>query len=265
MNLSLFLHFVKLIIKSQMEYRADFLLGALGQVIGYAAKYLVIWLLISTFEEINGWGWNEIAFLYSFNLLAYAIGASFTYTPMGSLEQFIVNGNLDQYLTKPLPPFIYYLARLFNIGYVAHIFISLAIMIWAISQSHVDWSVIKIGYLVLAIISASFLHGAIITFIGAMSFTFIRVKYLFSIYSKMREFIAYPISIYGIVLQFILTWIVPLGMINYYPSLVLLEKSEQGISAGFYGMISIILGPLCFYISYKLWNRNLGRYEGAGG
>ncbi len=54
MNIRLFLHFVKLIIKSRMEYRGAFIIGVVGQIVGYAANYLVIWLLLQRFEVING-------------------------------------------------------------------------------------------------------------------------------------------------------------------------------------------------------------------
>lgn len=263
MSIRLFSYFVSLVVKSQMEYRGAFVIGMVGQILGYAANYLVIWLLLQNFDTINGWNWTQIAFLYSLNLMTYAIGASFTYTPMVGLDQVIVNGNFDKYLTKPLSPFVYFLASLFNIGYLAHILISSSVLLWAIMQADIGWTIFKIVYLILAIISGSLLQAAGLIIIGSLSFIFLRVQYLFSIFSKLKEFIAYPISVYGTMLQIVLTWIIPLAMINYYPSLYLFE---DGLFANqFLGMAALIIGPLCFYLSYKFWMYGANKYQGAGG
>ncbi|HEY2493749.1 MAG TPA: ABC-2 family transporter protein [Paenibacillus sp.] len=263
MNIRLFSYFVTLIIKSRMEYRGAFMIGAVGQITGYAANYLVIWLLLQNFDTINGWNWTEIAFLYSLNILTYAIGASFTYTPMVGLDQTIINGDFDKYLTKPLSPFTYYLANLFNIGYIAHIVISLLVLLWSITQVDVSWTAVKIIYLVLAVISGSFLQAAGLVVIGSLSFIFLRVRYLFEIFFKLKEFIAYPISIYGTLLQMILTWIIPLAMINYYPSIYLFDDSV--LTNKILGIVALAIGPLAFYISYKVWMYGANKYQGAGG
>lgn len=263
MSIRLFSYFVILVIKSRMEYRGAFLIGVVGQILGYAANYLVVWLLLQNFDTINGWNWTEIAFLYSLNLLTFAIGASFTYTPMVGLDQFIINGTFDMYLTKPLSPFTYFLASLFNIGYIAHILISLVMLLWCISQADISWTVFKIIYLILALISGSMLQAAGLIVIGSLAFIFTRVQYMFSIFFKLKEFIAYPISVYGTILQIILTWIVPLAMINYYPSLYLFKDSLY--TNQIMGAVALIIGPLCFYLSYKFWMLGANKYQGAGG
>jgi ABC-2 type transport system permease protein len=55
MTLSLFMHYVRLRMKERMEYRGAFLIGMGSQMLGYAASYLVIWLVLHRFDTINGW------------------------------------------------------------------------------------------------------------------------------------------------------------------------------------------------------------------
>ena len=246
-----------------MEYRGAFVIGAVGQIIGYAANYLVIWLLMQNFQTIYGWSWAEIAFLYSLNLLTYAFGASFTYTPMIGMDQTLINGEFDKYLTKPLSPFPYFLASLFNIGYIAHIVISLLVLAWSISQVDVHWTLLNIVYLLLAVISGSFLQAAGLVVIGSLSFFFLRIRYLFDIFFKLKEFIAYPVSIYGTLLQILLTWVIPLAMINYYPSLYLFRGDFPANKL--LGITALVIGPLAFYLAYRLWMYGTNKYQGGGG
>ncbi len=126
-----------------------------------------------------------------------------------------------------------------------------------------NWTVLKIIYLILAIISGSFLQAAGLVIIGSLSFVFLRVRYLFEIFFKLKEFIAYPISIYGTLLQMILTWIIPIAMINYYPSIFLFDDSV--LTNKIFGIVALVLGPFAFYISYKLWMYGSNKYQGAGG
>lgn len=247
-----------------MEYKESFILGAMGQIVGYTANYLVIWLLLQKFESINGWGWTEIAFLYSLNLLTYAIGASFVYSPMIGLGQILIDGKFEQYITKPLASFPYFIASLFNIGYIAHILISGTVLIWSLVNTSIDWTIVRILYLILAIISASFLQAAFMVAIGSLSFYFLRVQYLFTILFRVREFIAYPISVYGTFFQIILTWIIPLAMINYYPSLFLFSHGSS-IETTLYGLAALVVGPVVFILAYQIWRRGINRYSGAGG
>jgi ABC-2 type transport system permease protein len=264
MSVRLFFHFIRLILRTRREYRGDFLLGMTGQIIGYAANYLVVWMLLQRFETINGWSWPEIAFLYSLNLFTYALGASFTFSSMTSLDQLVIDGSFDKYLVKPLHPFFYLTANLFNLGYIAHILISGSVLWWSMMQISIHWTFIKLLYLLLTIVSGTFLQAAVIVIIGSLVFFFTRVQFLFQLYFRLKDFIAYPISIYGVIIQLVLTWVVPLAFINFYPSLFLLEKNQMSINHWLGWMIPIC-GPVMFWIAYKLWEVGLNKYQGAGG
>lgn len=242
-----------------MEYRFDFILGAIGQVIGYGANYLIVWILLQQFKVIDGWVWSEIALLISLSILTYAIGATFTYTPMTSLSDLIVKGDFDKFLTKPINPLLNLIATFFNYGYIAHIVISGSILIWSFTQLTIDWSLLKVIYLILIIISGSSLQAAWIIFVGSMSFKFLRIDFLFNLFGKVKEFLDYPLTIYAKYIQITLTWIIPLAFINYYPSLYLLGKD-----ANFLVWIAPIVGPVVLLLSLKIWSVQINHYQGTG-
>lgn len=230
-----------------MEYRFDFILGAIGQIIGYGANYLIVWILLQQFNVINGWDWSEVALLISLSIVTYAIGAMFTYSPMTSLSDLIIKGDFDKYLTKPISPLFHLIASFFNYGYIAHIIISFSILTWAFSHLLIDWNVLKVIYLILIVISGSFLQAAFLIIIGCMNFRFLRVEFLFNLYGRLKDFLDYPLTIYAKYIQHILTWIIPLAFINYYPSLFLLNKEVN-----IFVYIAPVIGPIVFLLSLKL-------------
>lgn len=264
MGVRLFLHYARLRMKERMEYRVAFLLGMISQMIGYGAYYLVLWLTLRRFEVIGDWNWPEIAFLYSLNVLTYAIGAAFTYTPMTDLEKLVQQGTFDPILIRPKNPFMVLAAQMFNVGYLGHVLLSGAILGWCISQIDISWSFTSTLFLALSIISGSLIQAALLTFIGSWSLVIVRAEVLFRFNSSLRDFVNYPISIFGPAIQVMLTTLVPLAFMNFYPAAMLLGK-ETGVVLAEVGWITPAVGPLLMLLAYRSFNACTNRYQGAGG
>lgn len=75
----------------------------------------------------------------------------------------------------------------------------------------------------------------------------------------MRQFGQYPFSIYGQTVLRLLTFVVPLAMVQYYPLLYLLDR-ENSILCGFAPLVSLLfLVPSC--VLYRL---GLKKYQSTG-
>ncbi|GLV54115.1 multidrug ABC transporter permease [Dictyobacter sp. S3.2.2.5] len=264
MSLSVFWQFVRLRMKERMEYRAAYLLGILAQIWGYGGQYIVVWLLLRRFQTIHGWSWPQIAFLYSLDLFTYALGAAFTFSPFSELEQMVEEGTFDGVLVQPLNPYLYLVARKYNVGYAAHVILSGLILIWATTQLSFHWTALLFLYFLLILVSGVLLQAAFITFLGSLTFIVIRSQMLFGLYYSIKAAIAYPISIYGAAVQVALTVVFPLAFVNFYPATTLLSKSGQFLP-GWIGWVAPLVGPLIFWLSYRIWTYGMNRYQSAGG
>lgn len=264
MTLSLFWHHVRLRLRERMEYRGAFLLGLLAQGIGYAAELAVVWLLLHRFEAIDGWAWPEIALLYSLSVLTYAIGAAFTYNPMTELEQMVQRGTVETVLVKPTDSFWTLVAQRFNVGYLVHLVFAGTVMAWALTTAPIDWSAVNVLLLVAAVASGSLLQAGLMTLCGTWAFRFTRSWTLFSLYGQTRNFVQFPIGIFGAVPQVLLTLVIPLAFATYYPAATLLSK-DGALFPGWIGWLTPVVGPACFWIAYRVWTRAIDHYQGAGG
>lgn len=262
--MKLFFVFFKYHIKERMEYRSAFIVGVCAQTLAYAANYLVVWMLMQKFGAINGWSWPEVAFLYSIGLFVYAIGASFTFVQMQSLEEMVRDGTFDIILIKPRNPFYYFVTSTFNNGYIAHLLLSGTILVWSLSQLKIEWNLLKVIYFCLNIASGSLVIAGLLTIIGSLTFRVIRLQFLFRLFNRLREFISYPISIYSLFIQILLVFIIPLAFVNFVPSSFIPAKEFQ-YDGNITYILSPFIGPILFYIAYLFWMSNLNRYQGAGG
>lgn len=264
MTLLLFSKLVRLLLKEKMEYRADFVLSAFAQIISYAGDYIVIWLFMKQFNSIAGWNWPEIALLYSIGLFTYALGASFSFVQMSGLEGQVREGTFDTLLIKPVNPYLYLISRGFNLAYIAHISISGTVLIWAIAQLNIQWAWTDYLYLLLALISGAMIHAGLLTAIGATTFVWVRTGYLFSLFFHLKEFISYPLPIFGTVVQLLLTVGVPLAFVNFYPAAFLLSY-ETSLIPHWAKWLVPLAGPLIYGLGYRFWMYGANKYQGAGG
>jgi len=263
MSPAIFWHFARLRMRERMEYRGAYLAGMVAQILAYVADFLVIWVLVRRFGTLAGWTWEEIALLWAFNLLSYAIGAAFTFC-QSELERLIQGGTFDGYLVRPLNPYASFAAQRFNVGYLGHILLATGILAWALTNLEIAWTPLSVLFLMLALLGASLLQAAVLTLLGAWAFRFVRAQFLFGFAGTLRTFVTYPITIYGAAIQVVLTALVPFAFVNFYPAAVLLDK-DGALFPGWIGWLTPLVGVLAFTGAYRVWMRGVNRYQGAGG
>jgi len=263
MTLSLFWHYVTLRWRERMEYRGAFVAGLVAQGLSYVAGFTMIWVLVHRFGTLDGWRWNEVAFLYSLELISYAIGASFAYSQV-EVEGMVQKGTFDGLLVRPLNPYLSLSAQQFNVGYLSHLLIAASIFAWSLGNLDVAWSVANVVFLALAVLGASLIQAAVLSLLGAWAFTFVRATFLFGFAGSLRTFITYPIGIYPALMQVVLTALVPFAFVNFYPATSLLGKDGE-LFPGWIGWLTPIVGVAVFALAYRTWMRGVNRYQGAGG
>lgn len=263
MTPALFWHFARLRMRERMEYRGAYVAGMAAQILSYVADFLVIWVLVRQFGTLAGWTWEEVALLWAFNLLSYAIGAAFTFC-QSELEGLIQGGTFDGYLVRPVNPYLAFAAQRFNVGYLGHILLAGGILAWALGNLPIAWTPHNVAFLVLALIGASLVQAAVMTLLGAWAFLFVRAQFLFGFAGTLRTFVTYPITIYGAAIQVVLTALVPFAFVNYYPAAVLLDK-EGALFPGWTGWLTPVVGAVAFGGAYRVWMRGVNHYQGAGG
>ena len=119
-------------------------------------------------------------------------------------------------------------------------------------------------YLVLAILGGVLIQSGAMILLGSLSFWMLRSSDLAGIvYYDMRTFVHYPLSIFPSFIRIILTYVLPWAIINYYPSLIILQK-VQTTEEFILGILSPVISILFFLLSLFVFNRGLRRYSGSG-
>ena len=264
MSVALFLYFARLRMRERLEYRAAYVMGMVAQIVGWGGDYAVVFLVARRFGGINGWTWPELALLFSFDLFSYAMGASFAFSAMAELETMVRDGSFDAVLTRPVDPLFYLVARKYNVGHLAHVILSGSFLIWSLQRVDVHWNVGLAIYVAGALFGAACLQAAFLIAIGAQAFAAVRFGQAFQLYFAFKDVISYPLSLYPVAVQWLLTLIVPLAFVNFVPASHLLSK-EIGALPSTLGWFAPLAGPLALWGSYRLFRIGVNSYQSAGG
>ena len=262
-TLHLFCKIVKFRFFALIEYPGAYIAGITAQWMSYGIEMLMIFLMVWQFGALAGWLPAEVVFNYALWLMTYAIAASFTFSLTGTFSQMAINGTLDEALVRPMPPLIYLIASNYNLGYISHVTLTTAALIWSIVNLGMVWSALQWVWLVVLIISGAAITGCMMMLCEMPSLRTRSRSPTGVFFWNIRSFSQYPISIYPRPVQFALTAVLPYGFISFYPVQVLLGKND-GLFAEVAKWLSPAVAILLLYLTWLAWRQITRRYESAG-
>jgi ABC-2 type transport system permease protein len=262
--IGLYCGFAKVAIRSALAHRSSYWAGVAAQWLSYGATFATLYIMVQNFQVLAGWNAAEILFLYAMNLLSYALGACLFFNPCIGLADKIRTGEFDAALTKPVSPFGHEFYMGFNFGYVSHITLSLAVMIFAAFR--VGLVLTPLGVLTFfgMLLGAVLVQAAFLIFPSAFSFLLINDNPVFSLFWASKEFIHYPLPIYPVVLQVLLTFVLPFAFMNFYPASVILGKETGVPFPAWLGYTTPLVGIILLVLSILFWNWALKKYQSTG-
>lgn len=247
--------------KRSMQYRLHFLVYCISIGPIHLVQMIFSLFIAERFNGFGDWSGLDLVFLYSVLLISYGIAQVFART-LRILENQIISGNFDVYFVKP-QPILYSVifAKLHITELFSQLLPPILIFVIVCILHPIQWSVCKILVLFGAIVGGSLIQMAIFTVIGCVSFWTMKSNNLENIFYAFKDFLNYPIYVYGKKIVAFLTYIFPLAFINYYPTLYILEKEN---ATGILNFLTLPVGILCAGIALLFWEYSVKHYNSAG-
>lgn len=252
---------MKVLFKSQIEYRTSFILLSIGQFFIPFLVFVSIFLLFQRFPNLAGWSLYEVALCYAVTHIGFSLSECFA-RGFDSFSGMIVRGEFDRLLVRPRTTFLQVLGSKFEFTRVGRLLQSLMALVYALLNLDIVWSYDKIITLVLMIASGVFIFTGIYLLSATFCFWTIEGLEVMNILTDGgREMSQYPLSIYKEGIKKFFTYIIPFGTVNYLPLLHILNRAEGNkflyMISPLYGMVFII--PCIF-----AWNYGVKHYKSTG-
>ena len=265
-TLRIYLRFISVQIRSQMQYRFPFFIDLLATGFTTLAGFVTLAFVLQLFGNIGGWDLGEIAFLYgmvetSFGLMDM-IFSGFDPANFGRQTRL---GRFDQLLLRPVNITIQVLGSEFVIRRLGRIAQGIGVLAIAFSLVHIDWSLIKLLYFPIVLASLIAFFGGLFIIGATFSFWTLDSIEIINIFTYGgTEMMSYPMQIYPDWLRNFFTLVLPAIFLNYYPGLYFLGKPDPLHFPSFAPFLAPLAGFGVLGIALIFWQYGIRHYQSTG-
>lgn len=251
-------------VRSQMQYRASFLIGFAGYFLVTGVAFTGLAVLFARFGRINGWALPEVAFFYGIMSVAFSIAE----TAARGFDYFtllIKTGDFDRLLVRPRSPALQVLAPQFQLMRLGRLAQGLVVLAWSTQRLDVEWSVANLTLLVAAIAGGACLFTGLFILKATVCFwTTEGLEVLNCFTDGGMDTAQYPVTIYRPWFRSIFTFIVPLAAINYFPAHAILGLDDPLGSSRALQWLSPLAGVVFLLICLQFWRVGIRHYTSTG-
>lgn len=249
--------------KRSIEYRENLILGIIGLIAVNFGSLFVLYSITNRFQTIAGWNFAEITFNYSLFLACLGLHKIF-FRNIINLEDYIIDGSFDRFLLRPLNIFCQLCLEWVNYCDFSDFALGITGIAISLTQSELSLSFDKYIWLALLIINGAFVFTIILAIISSGCFWLYKSYPILYSTMEIQEIVQnYPISIFKAPFRFIVTYIIPYAAINYYPSLIVLDRKMS--CSGFYVVIYLVILDIILFIAFRaIWHTGIKNYKSSG-
>ncbi len=257
--MKLYLHYLGMHLKSQMQYRTSFFLILFAQGLTACTWMFALWALMDRFHQISDFSYGEVLLCFAVMNLAFSLAECF----MAGVDHFsalVSRGEFDRFLLRPRNALLQVLCSQIDFARFGRIITALIALGIAIPTSGIHWTPDKLLLLVMMIAAGVCVFTGTFWLGAILSFFFIEGIECLNIFTYgMREFGSYPLVIYGQALLQFFTFVIPFAPVQYYPLLYLLGRSDSLLH-----YFSPLLACLFLLSCALLWRIGMRHYRSSG-
>lgn len=221
-------------------------------------------LLVYRFHAIQGWEFPQLAFLYGLSVVSHGVMVVF-FSQIWDVDRFIRNGEFDRMFLRPLNIFFQLAANYIELIGVIDLIPGVLIFAYGCKNTGFILSPWNIILLMLVIAGGALIRTAFYTFMHTIAFWTKKSRPLRGIGIRLLQYgTTYPLSIYPYLIQVLLTFVLPIGFISFYPACEFLGKSGSFVFPLKQSFLTLLIGIVFFAASQLFFKLGLKNYESSG-
>lgn len=257
--MKLYLKFVAMQLKCQMQYKTSFVMTALGQFLTSFTAFLSVLFLFNRFHSVQDYSFSEVLICFSVMLTSFSLTECFV-RGFDIFPRLIRSGNLDRILVRPRSEIFQVLTSTIEFSRIGRLLQAIAVLVYAVPTSGVVWTADKVIAVILMLLGGVAVFSALfILYAGFSFFTIESLEFMNIFTDGSREFGMYPLSVYGEGVLKFYTYCIPIALFQYYPFLYLVGRSDD---------VRLIFLPLLGFLflipCYAFFRFGLRRYKSTG-
>lgn len=251
-------------LRSEFQYRANAISSVIGGMLYQLTGFLVVFIIVDRFNSIGGWTLSEITFLYGMRLTSHGI-FYLCFSQLFDLDRVLISGEFDRFLVRPIHPLLQIFTRKLRVNCFGDLIGGTALLIAAAPRVTIDWGPLSIAFLVLAVIGGALVEGSVQITLSSLSFRFLNALAVRTTANEIfNQYGNYPQRIFPTVLQYALTFVLPVAFVAWFPASALLDRTGGLIVPSWLAWLAPLVGLGAFLVALRIWHRASRGYQSSG-
>ena len=263
-TLRLYARSAAMLMKSQLQYPASFLMQTLAQLVMEGGEMMAVILLVDRFDRLNQWGPGDLYFFFGVMSVSFYLTECFGRGVTGAFPGMVRTGQLDTLLLRPRGVLTQVLCSAVDPRRIACIAVGTVSLVLGSSLARIQWTALKV--LLLAeiflcsfwLILGLFMVEAVLCIHSVKS-----VELANTLTYGGRSACQYPVDIFPRPLRILFTVIAPFALVMHLPASHILGKPLFGwpMWTAFAAPLS---GFLVFGMMYLMFQHAMRFYRSTG-
>ena len=246
-------------LKGELEYRVNFILSFLSQILVFFTYYFVILALFTKFDNIKGFTLYEVLLCFSIIQFGFSFNEVFA-RGIDKFDDLIIRGDFDRLLLRPKNIILQVLCSNSDFVKSSRLIQAIIVLIIAVCHLSIEWTILKVITLILMLFSSCVIFFGIFLLAASYCFWTVQGLEVRNVFTDGGKHMAqYPIGVFSKGFVFFFTFIIPYAFVNYYPLLYVIGKENNPLYAFSPLLVVIYLIP-CILVFY--WG--MKRYASVG-
>ncbi len=253
-----------ILIKSQLQYPASFLMQTLAQLVMEGGELLAVILLIDRFDRLNQWGPGDLYFFFGLMSVSFYLTEIFGRGLTGNFPSMVRNGQLDTIMLRPRGILTQVLCSGADPRRIACIAVGTASLVMGSRMSAIAWSPLKVLLLAESVFFSFWLLLGLFMVEAVMTIHSVKsIELANTLTYGGRSACEYPSDIYPRPLRVLFTVIAPFALVMHVPAAEILGKPLYGLPM-WAAFLTPFSGIVLFGIMYLLFRKALRFYRSTG-
>lgn len=257
--MGLYLKYFSMHLRTSLEYKKAFILSLTSKMATSLFSVISIIFLFDKFGNIDGYTFENVLICFSVSYLGFSTAECF-FRAFDHFDRMLANGEFDRMLVRPKNLILQVLGSEIEFNRIGRTLVALVIFIIVLIRQPELLRPDRLITLILMMIGTIIIYSALFILKAGITFFTTQSLEIMNIFTDgARELAQYPLSVYQKWVQNFFTYILPIALVNYFPLLYVIGKTNNK----FY-MILPILSMFFIIPCYAVWKIGLKKYKSTG-
>ena len=244
-------------LQRELEFRANFIAKVLQNVAWIVVFTLIIVVIYSHTDSVAGWNRGE-AFVLAATIFMLGSASSALFFSLVEIPEQVRRGTLDFVVTKPIDSQFWVSLRRFNFDQIGAFLAGVLLLAYGLANAGTPVGAVQILSYAVTFLAAVALYYGFSLALMTLGIWLVRVDNLWVLGETVQQVARYPLDIYNVHVQRMLTYALPLAFLATVPARQLVKQVDPT-----FVFLSVLYAGIAVVLSRSFWLFAMKRYSSA--